>query len=439
MTSATLYAPEVDNLMRIHNSHSPDLILPLDLYAQTLIALLHNIVPLHDTRSLWITSERGPIEAFGTYDPHGDGVFESYEQFKEHWLACYPEECQWYRLTYTEHDDVRRLTINDRLSIRFIAHAPDDDDPAFVMQLMSWLITGVEECVRQCAQGTYNTWVREQLPFTMRTGVLSRKDYWTVFPESLAYVRSIVSDEDIRRFEAVFCAQAPYTQSKQACSVDLFTLNDYFDVCRVVYSTMQLQAPCDAHSSEDWYRRYANPRGQTSLEMLDRSSPQEFASWIADSRANEYTWQILPGPSFSWLTLMPLHGEHGWILQLGSAAYPMCADAMRVALALHDVGYPVRVQHAYNMLHMVRGEDTIGILPQYVMPPYDDISFPDDSICELITLPFDHTEDVIAQTHWYPITPVHIIDQSAYELVNSVDNNDELHNTIMQCHSRKYT
>ncbi|MBT1161158.1 MULTISPECIES: hypothetical protein [Bifidobacterium] len=421
MATATLYAPEVDGLMRIRNSNSPDLILPIDLRAQTLIALLHNIVPTDGIRALWVTAERGSIEAFGTYAQlHADGLFDSYEQFDAHWRECYPDKMQWYRLTYEERDDTRLLTVNDRFSVRFVREAPQGVNAAFAMQLMSWLIAGVEECVRRCVQGTYNAWVSEQLPFDMRMGVMPRKTYWEIFPESLAYVQATVRENELKRFDRLFVRpssqSAVRTDTRQRLTE--LSLNDYYRACGDAYMASRFPVPSNTASPEDWHRAYANPCGQVA-DMLDRDSPEEFLSWIEDERDDRHMWEMLPGPGFSWVTLMPIHDEFGWTLVLDGAAYPICANAIGVALALHDAGWPLSVPHADAMLRAVRGEDRVGIVPRYTMPPYDDGAFPDSEVRDFVTLPADHAEEVIERADWYPIARVRLVDQSAHEAVDA--------------------
>lgn len=402
MTNATLYAPEVDELMRMRNAGSPDFILPLDLHAQALVALLHGIVPDHGTRVLWIRAERGPIEAFGSFEElHADGLVDDYDEFRSQWLAGYPDPEQWYELRYDEQDDTPRLSINDRFTVRFVKTTSVCADPALGLQLMSWLVSEVERCVRECAQGTYNDTIRERLPFSLRTGVLSRKAYWRIFPESHAYFRHVISDEDIDRFSLLFDGGPMNAPLPTLCA------NGYYDACRIVFSSLGIAEPAAGAASADWYAAYANPRG-ASPRIIDQESPGEFASWIADGRADDHTWQILPGPGFSWMALEPVHGERGWTLELRSADYPMSACAMRAALALHDAGLPVRVPQAHTLACTARGEDRIGILPQYVMPPYDDVAFPDPTIVDYLALPYDHTQEVIRHTQWYPLPQVRL-------------------------------
>lgn len=422
MTIATLYAPEVDGLLRIRNTNAPDLILPLDMRAQTLLALLHNIVPHHGTRRLWITSERGPIEAFGTYETlHRDGAFDTYAQFKEHWLSCYPHALQWYSLSYTEQNGDHLLTVNERFTVRFADDAPETDNPMFVLQLMAWLIAGVEECVRRCAQGTYNEWVKSQLPFDMRMGIMPRKTYWEIVPESRAYVQAIVQKDELERFDRLFVRPPLEAPDRRNIEYRLpaLSLNDYYRACTDAYIAARLPPPSESAAPVDWHMAYANPRGQTA-DMLDRDSPEEFLSWVEDGRGNRYVWEMLPGPGFSWVTLTPMHDERGWILVLDGATYPLCANAINAALALHDAGWPIRVPQAGAMLRAVRGEDHVGVVPRYVMPPYDNIRFPDCDVHDFVTLTVEHEKEMIAQTSWYPIVQVRLFDSTVHDSADAI-------------------
>jgi len=58
--------------------------------------------------------------------------------------------------------------------------------PNEIPEFVQWLIDGVKECIEMLKAGTYNDFIKENLPPEHRTGKILRKHYWDISCRPLA-------------------------------------------------------------------------------------------------------------------------------------------------------------------------------------------------------------------------------------------------------------
>lgn len=95
------YAPQVNNIAHALKDRS-NLTDPGDIaLMEELFRLLSTVEPADEDgrRCLWITAERGPIEAAGSFDDYRAlGKVDTYDEYVERWKWYYPDERYWYML-----------------------------------------------------------------------------------------------------------------------------------------------------------------------------------------------------------------------------------------------------------------------------------------------------------------------------------------------------
>lgn len=407
MHHRTLFAPQIDNMIRSPRSWEPDIYLPLDTAATQLFDVLDNIEPLGEDgfRLLWIPAERGPITAFGHYDElYEDGEYQTYQEFEQSWLSSYPDETVWYKITCTEYDDCRHLFINGRFCIRF-ANDNHTNNPEYYVPLMNWLMCGAQYCVIQCKNDSYNTIIREKLPFDMRTGTILRRDVWDIFPENKDIFLNGIHTEDIQRFTQLFSSLEEGTVLNK--KLPTLTSGEYFKACMLGYEASGYACPKMDATPLDWCIKYADFRHH-GLRDLDQNSPEDFEAWMDSKQAEGHTWEVRPGHGFSWMHLFPRKDEGGWSFNVSGANYWSCIQAIHFALALYDAELPVSVLHARQIAHMANGKDLIGIVPRYRLPVYCSDLFQDKDIIDYMRLPYEQRDKIIKKAHWFDLPTVHI-------------------------------
>ena len=169
MAITAFHAPRIDAALRFRSAATPDLTPSHDMRAQALIALLRSFAPTSDgRRSLWIGASRGTLDEFAA-TMHGNETdlplffprdVRDDAELASMFHALYPDDERWYRIDATLSPSEAIIRIDDGFSIRLSPGndgAPGDADADM---LLDWLLAGVEECVRRCAQGTYDALIR---------------------------------------------------------------------------------------------------------------------------------------------------------------------------------------------------------------------------------------------------------------------------------------
>ncbi len=72
--------------------------------------------------------------------------------------------------------------------------------PNEIAEFVQWMVDGVKECIEMLKAGTYNDFIRGNLPPQHRTGTILRKDFWDVWPEARAEFFENISSEDVSEF-----------------------------------------------------------------------------------------------------------------------------------------------------------------------------------------------------------------------------------------------
>ena len=167
--------------------------------------LIEQIAPVskNGVRALWLRAERGPIEDYGNAEEEvACGDFDSVEEFIEEWKAWFPDEIKWYQLQAVQLKDegYRAVMLGHKYVIVQDKRREPAGFPNEISEFVQWLIDGVKECIEMLKAGTYNGFIKENLPPEHRTGKILRKHYWDVWPEARKEFFEDISAEDVAEF-----------------------------------------------------------------------------------------------------------------------------------------------------------------------------------------------------------------------------------------------
>ena len=149
-------------------------------------AILEAVEPCGEDnrRELWLKAERGTIDDYDDYESLKDEeVVENYEEFEKMWHEEYPDEISWYHLVTIERDDYRAIFLERELIYQSRILEAHSSYEYNVEELFVWMQDAVKKCIAQIQKGNYNDAVNNNLNDRQRTGTISRKDYWDIFPE----------------------------------------------------------------------------------------------------------------------------------------------------------------------------------------------------------------------------------------------------------------
>ena len=93
------FAPWVDNMINRLEHYSTQIDPGTHHQLKAIYLALSCLKPEgeDEVRQLWITVQRGAIEAFGDFDAYREeGLVETYEEFEREWKEYYADEVKWY-------------------------------------------------------------------------------------------------------------------------------------------------------------------------------------------------------------------------------------------------------------------------------------------------------------------------------------------------------
>lgn len=375
--------------------------------------LIEQIAPVskNGVRALWLRAERGPIEDYGNAEEEvACGDFNSVEEFIEEWKAWFPDEIKWYQLQAVQLKDegYRAVMLGHKYVIVQDKRREPAGFPNEISEFVQWLIDGVKECIEMLKAGTYNGFIKENLPPEHRTGKILRKHYWDVWPEARKEFFEDISAEDVAEFIRKASAQGEGSESIKE-RLPSMTANDFFRFCAMGYAENKYNG-CDKTPKEQYYL-HADGRDD-GLKDLNPDDPEAFHAWLHDySRGGGHPWEVCRGGNSTHVSLRPMDDKDGYFLYLDGDAWNRTIETVKFYLALTRAGIPVYLIEA----HTLAEKEWIGIVPDGVMPAYCESWFPNEHIIDYMNLPYDDREKFLPFCVWYDEEPIKLVTEKEAE------------------------
>lgn len=399
--SVNLTAPLLDNLIEraaafpyVSDDQTKRLVLALFQKLQA-IAISGD----DERRELWLTAPRGSIEDFGDYEEYLDAEeVESREEFGELWLLYYPEPYKWYKLITVVYNDIHSVFLDNKLVLQF-QNEPKEIYPYDKSKLAKWLVNTADEVITALTAGTYNAFIRDNLPYRKRVGKILRSDYWRIFPDEKAEYLCGITSEQIQRFTYLIHSQPP---DDPAYRLSEMTSGKFFDFCRLGYAANQYKG-IDELTPKELYRAHADGRDD-GMTALPGDSPEAFSECFHNrDRHGGHPWEVCRGGNSTHISLYVSQDECGWWLTLAGSSQGRSVETVKFYLALVEHGSPVYLRDAAELTAMLTGADYIGIVPEGVIPRYCDSYLPGEKMLDFMNLPTKNTDAVIKAVIWYPL------------------------------------
>ena len=379
--------------------------------------LIEQIAPVakNGVRALWLRAERGPIEDYGNAEEEvACGDFDSVEEFIEEWKAWFPDEIRWYQLQAVQLKDEGYRAV--MLGHKYVIVQDKRREPAGfqneISEFVRWLIEGVKECIEMLKAGTYNDFIKENLPPEHRTGKILRKHYWDIWPEARKEFFEDISTEDVAEFIRKASAQGEGSESIKE-RMPSMTANDFFRFCAMGYAENKYSG-CDKTPKEQYYL-HADGRDD-GLRDLNPDDPEAFHAWLHDySRGGGHPWEVCRGGNSTHVSLRPMDDKDGYFLYLDGDAWNRTIETVKFYLALTRAGIPVYLIEAHTLADRLAEKEWIGIVPDGVMPAYCESWFPNEHIIDFMNLPYDDREKFLPFCVWYDEEPIMLVTEKEAE------------------------
>ena len=406
-------APQIDRFMFRYHMEEYSIDEKSRKLLDRLFLLLSEIEPCGDDEkhSVWIRAERGTIEDYGDYEELlEEGEVSNREQFVENWQLDYPDEYCYYRLTTVQYREWRTVTLNGEPVIRI---NPDKSGWEHdISDFLEWLISEVENVLELLKRGEYNRFIREMLPYKYRTGTISAKEYWKIFPEEETKHFEKISRRECAEFKRYLDEDHADNKYKPRGRIKEMTVNKYLRICKLGYNENKMDG-FEILSPLEMYKRHADDR-DGGLLTISPVSPEAFDMWY-DIPNNDkwkienpsHMWEVIEGSSRTRLHLFVCKDDGGYYLALSQNPYCCPQEVARFYIALRRNNIPVHVYDGKRIEKFLSGNGKIGIIPCFDEPyEYYYQGFDDKDVGEFVNLPKENADKLIPKVTWEEIPEV---------------------------------
>lgn len=343
-----------------------------------------------ERREIWLKADRGTAEDYDDYEYlREEEIVDTYDDFLKMWLEEYPDEVNWFHFVTVEHDDYRAIFLGRQLIYQSKVYEPHAVYEYGMKELFVWIEAAVKNCVEELKNGTYNYDVQKHLSARQRTGTISRKDYWELFPAYRESYLSEISDEEIEAFVTYINDQKD-SQPVGKYMTEM-TAGKFYEYCAIGYQANQYKNRNGLTAKEQYYK-YADGRDE-GLSEIDADSFEEFEDWYNNrKRVGGHPWEVCRGGNSTHIDLYVGHNEYGYYLSLAGSAWTRSIEVIKFYNALRQEGIAVYLHDSKGITDRLLGRDRIGIVPEHVIPAYCETWFPEKGILDFMNLPYEQDE-----------------------------------------------
>lgn len=353
---------------------------------------------------IWVKLERESPQDLKEADPELEGddiamLFELHFPHKEAWMRfdCWRDGDLFCLQVYpTQAAFALDLSTGQFLwSRQNLVRA----DKEALTQVMNWISETAAGELLSCAVNPeeYARNLSRALPEHERLGKIRRADLWEATPRNeRTFIRDELCGDEISRFLEI----APVL--KEAKAIPDLTLNDYLEYCALCYRAIGLQFT--KSSPRQQYRAVADGRHEGLLDVK-ADSAKALMSWLAGRTGGGHPFEIVRGGNDTHIDLFIAETNEGLGLRLRGSSTGRAAETIKMALALHAAGVHFELYDVDLHSRRVRGEDWLGIVPDYYSAASPYILFPShdcirDQICHY---EIGDNPALKAKIVWYPV------------------------------------
>lgn len=322
------------------------------------------------------------------YDvPEGGGKRKWYEIYVLHT----PAEKSWPEYAAIWINNHLLITLND-------INSKGERDAG---DLLDYLYQATVDVSDRLKAGTYNENIAEEMPYEMRFGTISRKQFWDLVPSYRKEFHADLTQEEIDAF--VKGAEEDHGKSHPDNCITDMTARKYFEAVGTAMKNV-------AYKDRDAWRFHETPEEYEHYKgtEFDGTTPREIYSKYADGRDDGLTnvplddpkafleWREGKGPyyvmngSHPWevrtsfsisqsIHIFPQQVYEGrdfqklqmgtptnsWYFLISGKAYYSSYEVLKYYLALKKHGIPVMVESMDEIAARFSETDRIGFIPAY--------------------------------------------------------------------------
>ena len=412
---ASLCAPEIDSYIRfLDYSFSRPCTEKSKKLLLELFELLRKIVPDYKDIGwhLYLSADRGPISKFADYkEMREEGEVKNRKEFIDYWHEWYPNKTAWYAFYASYDDGWYVVALNNNIIATMGPEEYEKPSGRDFSPLIEWIIEAVGNCIEELKNGNYNARVSKELPYDLRTGTISRNDFWDIYPEEKTDYFKDLSQEEIDEFVEFVKRQDNSTRTPKD-RIKTMTAHDFYSWCSLGYKANKYDR-LKGFTVKKQYLNHADGRDE-GLRNIDEYSPEAFHDWLHNrAERGGHPWEVCRGGNSTHIALYVHEDEKGYFASLAGKSWGRSVETIKFCLALIHNNIPVYLWDAEGLADRVLGKDFIGIVPHYIFPRYCEDHFPDQKILDFTHLPYEKDEEkaFIAKAKWQKIPKVVLVEK----------------------------
>ena len=302
---------------------------------------------------------------------------------------------RWYGLYLAEQKDYQAMLLNQVLLIN---PRQELDEKMNMGDFLLWIIEELKWCIEMLQKGTYNDYIRDNLPYEHRAGVIRRKEYWRYVPRDKKRTLGDVDEHEKKEF----LAWHEQYKEESGYGMKCMTSGEYFEACDVLYELFGKREE-EYLTPIEKYKKYSDGR-DNGLTQLDVHSKEQFEEWYAIGFF-DHAWDLYWGKAAS---LRLFRRDDGCCY---FDYYDKCVgETIHYALELIKHGCVLCAAHYNAMVQEMQGEDMITICPQGCGVIYYERGAKETlRASDYRLLPETYSKELVESITWYDIPEVKLL------------------------------
>ncbi len=340
-------------------------------------------------KEMWLCLKRGTFEEYceaagipADQASGAEAVFNHYDETEE----------KWYRLYIKDTDEKGNAvsgvflwvcTAKSYLETEYMLgldpeHA-ENTEPADVSEFLCLLLPEIERTVNEIKNGSYQIWLRKNLPYCYRTGSITRKKFWELYPERKEEFYGLLTEEEKEMF--LLCTQTFDTVDyindlDRNLLIKDMTLRQFFEASAACLKAFVPEVERGRFLYRDWYDEHIRYGGITPKEIyyacsrdpdrrlmnLPLDDPMVFEDAWSRYADSPYFEPMMTADQYVGIHVydVPGYGK-GFIVR---NPFPdLGGQAVKAYLALKNAGYPVCISNGMRFASILTERDSILIMP----------------------------------------------------------------------------
>ncbi len=355
-------------------------------------------------KQAWVTVPRGDVKDCGfstlTEARQYFGV-KSNKQLQKAYEEEFPQEQYWYQISSAQYEKVRVLQLGNLTIVIGKEYTDKKDWTAYKLRdILIWIFVSLRKVIRECKAGTYNDRISRDLPYSLRYGVIGRKELWDHNPEYRESNLKDLSKEEIEKFIEVLKSEDGTIPTKR---IKVMTFNRYFEYAALSFKNAGLQV--DGMTPFQQFNVYGEDFGGTVFRDVDFDSPEDFVRFYnGELDMAGHPWGLYRGSSRSRIMLRPHLDDEGYYFSFSSDPNWSVYEMVKMYLPLKEAGLPVVFSMPQETIEYLREEDKVGFVMSTELCVYRQRDFK-EPINDFYHF-HEEDEPIKHLVEWYPVEQV---------------------------------